>query len=87
MKRRFALLLFIAFSLALLGLAFHHHADGASHEDCSVCFQASHYSGTVFQNVPLTPAPLVAMPLVLPEEGSSLSRFCRSPYSNRAPPA
>ena len=87
MKRKFALLLLIAFSLALLGLAFHHHADGASHGDCSLCFQASHHSATLFQDVPLVSAAASAMLPVFPEDGVNSTRFCCSPYSNRAPPA
>ena len=88
MKRKFALFLLISFSLALLGLAFHHHTDGTSHEDCSLCFQVSHHASAAFQDVTRISAPVPAMLLVFPADGGqTLAFLLLLRYSNRAPPA
>ena len=52
MKRRFVCLLLICFSLSILGLAFHHHADGVPHDNCSICSYVSHHSNLVIQDFP-----------------------------------
>ena len=44
MNRKLAYLLLICFSLSILGLAFHHHADGVSHDNCPICSYVSHHS-------------------------------------------
>jgi hypothetical protein len=88
MNRKHALVVLVFISLAFLGFAFHHHEDPASHENCSICSCASHYSHSVFQSFcDITPPPSDIL-FILPEgNGVSLSYQHHAPYLNRAPPA
>jgi len=87
MRRKAALFLFICFSLSFIGFAFHHHADGGSHADCSVCFHVAHHSTLAFQDIPQISAPVSAILPVFVENAVSPSPLRCTPYSNRAPPA
>ncbi len=85
--RKAALFLCICFSLFILLLAFHHHADGKSHEDCSICFNVAHHASAALQDIPHISAPVSAVLPVFAEHGASHSRLLSVPCSNRAPPA
>jgi hypothetical protein len=87
MYRKAALLLFVCFSLSLIGLAFHHHADGESHADCSICFCVAHHSTLAFQDLPQISAPVSTVLPVFVENAVSPSSLRRAPCSMRAPPA
>jgi hypothetical protein len=87
MRRKAVLFLFICFSLCVIGLAFHHHADGGSHSDCSICFHVAHHSTLAFQDIPQISAPVSAILPVFLENAVSPSPLRCAPYSNRAPPA
>ena len=87
MYRKFAHLLLICFSVSILGLAFHHHADGVPHEDCSVCSFAFHDSNLTFQNPPQISAPSYNILVISLESATNICYPFYHPYSNRAPPA
>ena len=87
MNRKLASLLLICFSLSILGLAFHYHADGVSHHNCSICSFASLHSNLVFQDAPQISAPSSNVLFILIENTGSISYPYYTPYSNRAPPA
>jgi hypothetical protein len=87
MNKRCALSLLICFSLALLGVAFHHHADGAPHDDCSLCFTICHHANVAIQDAPQI-SPLSSLVFFTSiEHEVSLPSDSYAPYSNRAPPA
>ncbi len=87
MHKKFALLLFVCFFLSILAVAFHHHEDGLDHDDCSICFCATHHTNSVSSSVPQVSSPAFETGLVFFEDKLDLSPVCHSPYSNRAPPA
>jgi hypothetical protein len=87
MNRKLALFLLTWFSLSVLAIAFHHHEDGVSHDNCSICFNISLHSNAAFQDVPQIALSTSLFPLAALENTVSVSRLCCSPYLNRAPPA
>jgi hypothetical protein len=87
MNKKLALIFLVCFSLFFLGCAFHHHQDGDTHDNCSICFCVLHHSNLAFQDFPQFSPPLADGFLGISENAVSLSSPCRSPYSNRAPPA
>jgi len=90
MKRKLVYLLIICFSLSILGLAFHHHEDGASRDDCPVCSYFSHHSNLViqdFQDFPQISLLSSNVSFISIENTVNGSYLCYHPYSNRAPPA
>jgi hypothetical protein len=88
MNRKLVYLLLICFSLSILGLSFHYHADGAPHhDDCSLCCHVLRHSLLIPQDSPqislLTPNVL----FISIENTANISYQCYHLYSNRAPPA
>jgi len=86
MNKKLVYLLLICFSLSILGLAFHHHADGVPHDDCLLCCHVLCHSLLIPQDSPqislLTPNVL----FISIENTANISYQCYHPYSNRAPP-
>jgi hypothetical protein len=88
MKRRLALLLFLWFSLSILGISFHHHEDGDSHDDCPLCVYAVCQCHGICVDAPQVEAPARLDAFVVPLLGSTMySPLYSSPYSTRAPPS
>ncbi|MDR3570442.1 MAG: hypothetical protein P4L43_20655 [Syntrophobacteraceae bacterium] len=44
-SKRLAFICLLLFSLALAAIAFHHHDDGCSHDDCPICLASVVVSG------------------------------------------
>jgi hypothetical protein len=86
MNNKLALFLLIWFSLSVLAIAFHHHEDGVSHEDCSICFSILLHSNMAFQDTPQVSLPTFLIPVASLETTVSFPSPCCSPYLNRAPP-
>ncbi len=87
MKRKLVYLLIICFSLSILGLAFHHHADGVPHDACPICCHVSHHSLLIPQDCPQISLLLSNVSFISIENTLNSSYLCYHPYSNRAPPA
>jgi len=87
MYRKLVHLLLIFFSVSILGLTFHHHADGVPHQDCSICSFASHHSNLTLQNAPQISAPCYNIFVISLESATNICYPFYYPYSNRAPPA
>jgi hypothetical protein len=85
-KKLFSLLLICLF-VSIVGVAFHHHKDGTSHDDCPICAFVSHHANFVFQNTPQISAPSFNVLLTPLENTVSFLFLSYHPYSNRAPPA
>jgi hypothetical protein len=86
MNRKLALFLLICFLLSILELVFHHHEDGVSHDNCSICSYVSHHSFLIPQDSPQISL-LSSNILLVSLEGTVNSSFpSYHPYSNRAPP-
>jgi hypothetical protein len=87
MQRKLGYLLLICFCLSILGLGFHHHADGVTHDNCSICSYVSHHSVLILQDNPSL-SPLSSNILIISVENTvDLSSLRYYPFSNRAPPA
>ncbi len=86
MKRKFTLFLLLCFSLTILGLAFHHHQDGVSHDDCPICFNVAHQANFAFVDVPQIELPTFDIFLVSLENTINFSYLFCPLYSKRAPP-
>jgi hypothetical protein len=87
MMKKLACFLLICFSLLLFGLAFHHHADGASHDNCSICSYVSNHSVLIPQDSPqISILPLNVLFITI-ENTVCFSYLHYHSYSNRAPPA
>ena len=87
MNRKLSLLLIVSFSLFFVGAAFHHHEDGASHEECAICFSVCNHSISLFDAAPQIAPSSYQLLLVGFGGDVNLSCICPSPYANRAPPA
>ncbi len=87
MNRKLIYLVLVCFCLSILGLAFHHHEDGTSHDDCSICSYVSHQSNVVFLDLPQISPPTFYSTLIPLENTVILSFLCCSPHPSRAPPA
>ena len=87
MKRKLVYLLIICFSLSILGLALHHHADGVPHDNCSICSYVSHHLSFTFQDLPQISPPASDIPLISLENSVNHPISVVSPQSIRAPPA
>jgi hypothetical protein len=87
MNRKFIYVLLIYLCFFVMGLAFHHHEDGVTHDNCPICSYISHHSNFSFQDTPQISPPTYDILLIFLENTVNLSCICCSPYSNRAPPA
>ena len=86
MYRKLAYLIVICFSLSILGLAFHHHADGVPHENCSICSYVSHHPNLVIQDAPQFSLLFSNVLFISIENPLNVPSLNYHPYSNRAPP-
>jgi hypothetical protein len=87
MTKKLAYLLLICLSLSILGVAFHHHADGVSHHNCSLCSYISHHSNIILQDsFQITAPSFDNLPISL-EDTVNNSYLIYHPYLIRAPPA
>jgi len=87
MCKKFVYLLVICFSVSILGVAFHHHADGVPHDNCLLCSYISHHSNIIIKDsVEITAPSFDNLPISL-EDTVTNSYLFYHPYSNRAPPA
>jgi hypothetical protein len=87
MNKKLASLLLVCLSLFVLGLAFHHHQNIQSHDDCPICFLASHHSNLLLEDAPQISPPVPMICGIFSEKTIGLFCLDFSPYSNRAPPA
>ncbi|MGO9533217.1 MAG: hypothetical protein ACLP3B_18840, partial [Syntrophobacteraceae bacterium] len=87
MNKKLGLIFLVCFSISILGCSFHHHDDGESHDDCSICFCVAHHSNLGFQDFPQISPPVSDIFFSVLENAVYVSCPCCSPYSNRAPPA
>jgi hypothetical protein len=87
MKRRLVCFLLICFSFFILGLALHHHKDGVSHDDCSICSYVSHSSILTLQDNSQVLLLSFNILFISIENTVDLSSLRYHSFSNRAPPA
>ena len=87
MNKKLAYFLLICLSLSVLGLAFHHHKHGATHDNCAICFHISHHSNLVCEDVPQISAPSYNNLLIFLENTFNIPYSYSRPYSIRGPPA
>ncbi len=86
-KRKLVYLLLICLSFFIFRVAFHHHNDGVSHNNCPICSYASRDLDLVFQDSPQISIPsrnVLHIPL---EDEINVSNLYYHSYSSRAPPA
>ena len=84
--RKFASVLLVAFSLALLVSVFHHHEDGRVHDSCPLCVCIAHHSIVVLQD----DQPVILLYgniLVSSENSFTLPQILHVQSLIRAPPA
>jgi hypothetical protein len=85
-KKVFCLLLICLF-VSIVGLTFHHHKDGATHENCAACIYLSHHASFLVHETPQISAPTFNILHIPLESTFHLSFLHCSPYWNRAPPS
>jgi hypothetical protein len=87
MAKKIIYFLSICFLFSAVGLTFHHHGDGVSHDNCSLCSYISHHSNIILQDsFQITAPSFDNLPISL-EDTVNNSYLIYHPYSNRAPPA
>ena len=87
MYRKLSYLLLVCFFLSILGLAFHHHADGVPHDNCSICSYVSNHSVLIPQDSPQISLLSSNVLFISIDNTLNSSSLYYHPYSNRAPPA